>query len=372
MIKSKRILFILTNPSTIVNFYDILLENISNKYEVHILTDKSKMTKKIERLDYKFHYYDVATENYLDFYKMNFSIYKTIKAVKPSLVMGFTIRNTIFGNLISHYLNIPTISTFGGLGQLFQSKEFVYIIARLLLSISLNKTNHTFFYNQDDMDLFLRKNIIKRNNSYSKINGDGVNIEKFKPLNTSSHSNTKFLLVARLLYDKGIKEYYEAAKIVLKKHPNVKFQILGSFQQQNLRSNTVTKEIIEKWEKDIIIEYLGDTDDVRPFIAESNCIVLPSYREGLSNVLMEGGCMAKPLLASNVPGCKELITDGVNGYTFKSKSATALAEACLSFLNLPKKERNQMGANSHSLIIKKFDRNISVNLFLQKINYILE
>ena len=371
MKKNKRILFILTNPKTIIDFYDVLLEKISVKYEVHILTDKSKMIKKIERLDYKFHYYDVATENYFEFFKMNYSIYKTIKTVKPNLVIGFTIRNTIFGNLISQHLNIPTISPIVGLGMLFQSKAIVYRIARLLLPSALRKTSHIFFYNHDDMDLFLSKKLIN-NNSYSKINGSGVNIEKFKPVRSNNQKKITFLLIARLLYDKGIKEYYEAAKIVLKKHPNVRFQILGPFQEQNLRSNTITRGTIKNWEKEEVIEYIGCADDVRPFIAKSDCIVLPSYREGLSNVLMEGGSMAKPLLASNVPGCKELIIDNFNGYKFKSKSAIALAESCFNFLNLSKKERIQMENNSRSLIIKSFDRNSSVKLFVQKINYVLK
>ncbi len=369
--RAKRILFILNHPNSAFDFYDFLFNELSKQYQLHILSIKTDTSPVLEEKGYKLHYFDLATTSPVVWFQMIRSIHSAIKKSQADMVIGLTIRNTIFGNLLSHRLGIPTISPIVGIGQLFESNTIMYRAARFLYPYALKETRHVFFYNEDDLRLFRQKNFLG-SDRYSQLNGNGVDLDKFRPVPKQYERKTfVFLMISRLLYDKGIREYVEAAKIVTSQNPNVKFKIIGSFWNKNLKQNTVTDEEMKAWIKNGYVEHLDRIDNIELAIGNSDCVVLPSYREGLSNVLMEGASMEKPLLASHVPGCKELVNDGVNGFTFEARSATALANACFKLLSLENRKRKEMGKKSRELMVEKFDRRKSTFTFVKKINEIL-
>jgi glycosyltransferase involved in cell wall biosynthesis len=197
------------------------------------------------------------------------------------------------------------------------------------------------------------------------IPGSGVNLDKFTPMKKTNKDDgiTRFLYIGRIMKDKGIEEYLDAANRITEQYPNTEFQILGSYEEEQYR------ELIENNPR---VKYLGRSNDVREQIREADCIVHPSYHEGMSNVLLEGAAMGKPLLASNIPGCKEIVDNGSNGYLFESKSVDSMIEKIRLFLALNDEQRMEMGLASRRKVEKEFDRNLVVEAYLQAINEIID
>ena len=238
-----------------------------------------------------------------------------------------------------------------------------------MYKLALKNSKRVFFQNRDDFELFLNEGLVEKK-ICDILPGSGVDTQKFKPIQREKKDKFfRFLLIARILWDKGIGEYVEAAKIIRQKYKNVKFQLLGGIGVDN--PTAISKKIIDKWVKDEIIEYLGETDDVRKFIYRADCIVLPSYREGTSRVLLESASMEKPLIATNVPGCKEVVEDGINGYLCKVKDSKDLASKMEKMLNLSEENRALMGKKGREKIVKEFDEKIVINKYLETISQIL-
>ena len=215
------------------------------------------------------------------------------------------------------------------------------------------------------MSLFINNKLVERSKC-SLIPGSSVNIEKFKPMKKTKEDDIiRFLFIGRIMKEKGIEEYLQVAKNITSKYSNVEFQILGSFEEDRY------KDIIYN-NKNKGIKYLGRSDDVRNEIREVDCIVNPSYHEGMSNVLLEGAAMGKPLIASNIPGCKEIIEEGYNGYLFEVRSVKSMEEKLIKLIELDKEEKDIMGKNSRKKVEKEFDRNIVINEYMKVINDILE
>lgn len=288
---------------------------------------------------------------------------KSIRNFNPDVVLTFTIRPNIWGNFIAGFLNKPVISNITGIGALFSRKKFGYTIARTLLKYALQKTKWIFFQNEDDRNLFLSRKLVHIKNT-QVIPGSGVDVHFFKPsINEKVNDELSFLFIGRLIKDKGIIEYCEAALSVLSSYPKVKFKIVGPFWNQNFKSNSITQSDLKKYQQ-AGIEYLGDTDDVRPFIENADVVVLPSYREGMSNVLLESGSMAKPCIASNVTGCKEIIDHGVTGFLCKAKDANDLAGMMIKMIKLSHAERTKMGKAAREKIKTQFNKQIVVDAYL--------
>ena len=175
--------------------------------------------------------------------------------------------------------------------------------------------------------------------------------------------NQKFLLIARMLRDKGVGEYVEAARILKKKYPKMRFQLLGPLGVEN--RSAILKNDMDNWVEEEVIEYLGETDNVRTFIEQSDCIVLPSYREGTSRVLLEAAAMARPIIASNVTGCREVVDDQQTGFLCEAKNSSDLAEKIELMSNLSKSERRQMGLRGRKKVAAEFDQKIVADIYLE-------
>lgn len=285
---------------------------------------------------------------------------RVTQTVNPDLILTYTIKPNVYGNYVGNRVGVPVIMNVTGIGSSLSSGK-LKSLAKLMYKYSCNKASVIFFQNQDNLDFFLENNMVDPNKA-RLIPGSGVNLEKFKPVSKERDDGvTRFLFIGRIMREKGIEEYLEVADMLTKEYSDIEFQILGSFEEEQYRS------VLEK-NTNPRIKYLGQSNDVRNEIREVDCIVNPSYHEGMSNVLLEGAAMGKPLIASNIPGCREIIDDGRNGYLFDVKSAVSLKEKIKQFIRLPREHREQMGRYSRAKVEREFDRNIVVNEYMKVIN----
>jgi len=297
-----------------------------------------------------------------------FGLYKVYKAAKLDIALHFTIKPNIYGTLAARLLNIHTINNVTGLGTVFIHDNLTSKIAQKLYRFAFQFPQKVFFQNQDDLDLFVEKKLISKNIT-DLLPGSGIDTEKFKPEMATATDLPKkftFLLIARLLYDKGILEYINAIKILKKENIDAHFQLMGKIETD--KGLGVTQEMLQKWIDDGLISYLGTTNNVRPFIQNADCVILPSYREGTPRTLLESASMGKPLIATDVAGCKETIIDGVNGFLCEVRNATDLAAKMKKMMELPENEYREMGKQSRFLAITKFDQKIVIQKYLQAIS----
>jgi len=308
-----------------------------------------------------------STQNPLDilFYLRN--LRKALKANQTQICLTFTIRPAIWGNLVTRLLNIPTITNITGIGPLFERNNLAYRAARTLYKFVLQKTRLIFFQNFDDLEIFVSRNFVSRNRA-KRIPGSGIDKEKYQPIpKTETAAGFRFLFISRLVKDKGIGEYVQAARILKPAYPNIEFSVLGPLWNQNLKDNTVTHEELQSWQHEGIISYFGETKDVRPYIANADCIVLPSYREGSSNVLLEASAMERPCITCNTTGCKEIVEDGVTGFLCEVRNADNLAMQMKKMIVLSEPQRNEMGKQARQKVIREFDKQIVINAYLEAI-----
>ncbi len=297
------------------------------------------------------------------------NLIKILREHKPDHVLLYTSKTVIFGSLASHFAKVPNIiSTITGLGYVFIGKT---LKARLLISclkilyrISLKLNNLVFFQNQDDLDFFINKKLIISDKS-RLIAGSGVNLKYFYPKKKQGSIFT-FIMIARILPEKGVHEYIEAAKLLKKEFPLCKIQLLGPLDNSQ---NIITSFDIESWVSDGLIEYHSFKDDVRDFLAEADVFVLPSYREGTPKSALEAMAMGKPIIVSDVPGCREVILDKRNGILVPPKDHLALFKAMKEFI-INKDLVSSAGAESLQIAREKFDVKKVNSFFLDQIKLI--
>ena len=214
----------------------------------------------------------------------------------------------------------------------------------------------------DDKGLFISRKIVC-DVSTELVPGSGIDLESFSEAPYPDNQEPKFLLIARMLRDKGVGEYVEAARILKKKYPKMRFQLLGPLGVEN--RSAILKNDMDNWVEEEVIEYLGETDNVRTFIEQSDCIVLPSYREGTSRVLLEAAAMARPIIASNVTGCREVVDDQQTGFLCEAKNSSDLAEKIELMSRLSKSARRQMGLRGRKKVAAEFDQKIVAGIYLE-------
>ncbi|MEO8569830.1 MAG: glycosyltransferase family 4 protein [Ginsengibacter sp.] len=347
----------------------LMLRLVREGCEVYILTHTNKFVPEVEKMGLKIFNVGSGNMNPFKVARYIYNLRKILKKIKPDVCLTFSIRPAIFGNLITRQLRIPTITNITGVGPLFISKSLVYRIARRLYRNALSKTKKVFFQNYDDMNLFLEKKFVKPAVA-QRVPGSGVDYNKFKPviLKEKDTGIFIFLFIGRLIKDKGIFEYINAARYTRKKFPHTVFNVIGPFWTQNLRTNTITHSQLQHWIEEGIIDYMGEKKDVRKFIAEADCIVLPSYREGTSNILLEAASMEKPVITTNTTGCKEIVEDGITGLLANVKDDIDLAEKMERMILFTEEQRNDMGKKARQKIIKEYDKQIVIDAYLKAIS----
>jgi len=366
------ILINLNSAWNIYNFRISLIQSLQeNGYKVVGVAPHDNYVDKLEDIGVKCFHVNLnpkGTNPITDLYLV-YQYYKLFKLVKPDLILSFTIKPNIYGNLAARLLNIPTINNISGLGTLFIKTSFATYIGKLLYKFSLAFSTHIFFQNKDDKQLFIRNKLINPKISFI-IPGSGVNVEKFH-CDRITNSGSKFLFVGRLLSDKGVFEYLDAAVSVLKTHPNKEFLLVGEMGSNNLTamSSNQLKNYTEKYPQ---IKYLGKTDNIVTLLNSVDVMVLPSYREGLSKSLIEAAAMKLPIITTNVPGCKDVVVDGFNGFLCEVKSKKSLEKAIYKLISLTDNQRLRFGINGREKVVNEFSSVIVNSYYIKRINKILK
>ena len=293
--------------------------------------------------------------------------YRALRRLRPDVFLGFTAKPNIYGSLAAHALGITVVNNVSGLGTAFIRGGLLQAILTRLYRIAFRRSAIVFFQNPDDLDLFVERRIVSPRQA-RLLPGSGVDLDRFRPVEAGSAragGGFAFLLVGRLLWDKGVGEYVEAARLVRGSFPEARFRLLGFLEVAN--RTAVPRSAVDSWVAEGLIDYLGESDDVRSALADADCVVLPSYREGLPRSLLEAAAMAKPLIATDVPGCRQVVEKGVNGLLCAARDPRSLAEAMLAMLRMPRDERLRLGAAGRAMVESRYDERIAVRAYLDAI-----
>ena len=364
----KKILILANNVGGLYNFrFEFIIKLIKEDFEIFFAVPQSKNHPRVQLIKetgakHIHTPFNRRGINPFEDLKLIKKYKEIVKGVNPDVILTYTIKPNIYGAYVAKKYKKPLIMNVTGVGSSLATGK-LKVLVKQMYKYACTHAKIVFFQNQSNLDFFIYNQMISRKKT-RLIPGSGVNLEKFKPMPKEKDDNLlKFLFIGRVMKDKGIEEYIKVAKRLRLKHSGIEFQVLGAFEEDKYKRNiTESKEI----------KYLGISSDVRQQIREADCIVHPSYHEGMSNVLLEGAAMGKPLIASKIPGCMEIIEDGSNGYLFKVKSVESLEEKLVQFIELDEKTRAEMGKRSREKVEKEFDRKIVVNEYIDAINSVLK
>lgn len=288
-----------------------------------------------------------------------------LKEERPDVVLTYTIKPNIYGSLAAGWLGIPCICNVSGLGTTFLWKGWVKKMATTLYSFTFRFNSWVFFQNTDDGEEFGRFVRIDMSKT-SLLPGSGVDVDYFKPGSPPENSIPVFLMISRLLVEKGIYDFIEAIRILRRKGRKAEFHLIGGLDEEHSRA--VSRSELEEWIEEGLISYQEHIEDVRVAIVKADVVVLPSYREGTPRTLLEAGAMGKPLIATDVPGCNHVLIDGYNGFLCKVKNPNDLAAKMSLFLSLNDEEQFQMAQNARQSIVERFDERLVIKLYSDKID----
>lgn len=281
--------------------------------------------------------------------KYSFIFYKE----KPDLVISYTIKPNIYGGLICRFFHIPYAINITGLGTAFERGGILTKFVTILYREACKKAQTVFFENSVNRDVFLEKRIIEFEQA-CLLNGAGVNLEKYAATEYPKEEKIKFLFMGRVMAEKGINELFKAMKLLLNEGVNAELHVLGGLEEDY-------KDVITAYTKEGWLFYHGYQKDVRPFIHDAHCFVLPSWHEGMANTNLECAASGRPIITSNIPGCREAVLNGVSGYLVESKNANALYQVMKQFTELSYEARKEMGMNGRKHMETSFDKECIVN-----------
>jgi glycosyltransferase involved in cell wall biosynthesis len=372
---TKKILINVNSAWNLLNFRaGLISELVRLGYEVIAVAPADEYVLKLELLGCRFVNLKMDNQGTNPIHDL-FLIWRYLKLInveKPNLCLFYTVKPNVFGSLASSFCGIPYINNVAGLGAVFISGGWLKQVVSILYKIAFRNSSKVFFQNKDDLNLFRDNGLI----SYQLTDvlpGSGINLNHFSPEEkvTVSPINSpfQFLFMARMLKDKGVVEYVNAAQMLKKSGVNAEFCLLGFLDVQNPAA--ISREQMKKWTEQGFVRYLGVSDDVRAHISQADCIVLPSYREGTPRSLLEAAAMAKPIITTNVVGCKEVVSDGENGIFCEVKNALDLACKMEQMLLLSDDQRRLMGQKGRLKMEQEFDEKIVVEKYLQSIALVL-
>lgn len=294
---------------------------------------------------------------------------RLLRQENPAIYLGYTIKLNIYGSLAAHALGIPVINTIEGLGAVFIQKTWLTYFVSGLYRMSLLRSSKVYFLNNEDMTLFIDNGLVPKS-VVDRLPGIGVDLDRFVPVPLPDKTPLRFLLIARMLWDKGVGEFVEAARILKRRGVDAEFCLLGFLDVQN--PTAISRQQMDEWVAEGVIRYLGVSDNVVEEIALADCVVLPSYyREGVPRTLLEAAAMARPIVTTDSVGCRDVVDDGINGYLCKPQDAIDLADKMAQIVALSHAEREAMGQRGREKMEHEFDEQIVVNKYLQAIRAIL-
>lgn len=288
---------------------------------------------------------------------------RLIKKYRPKAVLTYTIKPNIYGGLACRVTNTPQIANITGLGDAIENKGWLQTVTIQLYKLGLAKAKRVFFQNSYNRKFCISQGIV--DDKSILLPGSGVNLQYNKYQEYAPEGTLKFIFIARLLKDKGTEEYFEMADYIKSHWPNTEFQVLGWIEGDY-------KTKLEDLEGRGIIKYMGKTFDIRPFLTDIHCTILPSYHEGMSNVNLESAANGRPVITTDVPGCRETVDDGVTGFWVRAKDSADLIEKVERFIKMPYEQKVEMGIAARKKVEREFNRQIVVNAYLDEIDRIVD
>ena len=366
--QARRTIVLSINTSwNIVNFRRNLIVRLQREgYDVVALAPRDAHSDTLVAMGVRYFPVDIDSKGLSPVHdlKLAAQYYRILKALRPVAFLGWTIKPNVYGSLAAHALGIPVINNISGLGTAFIKIGLLTRIVRMLYRTALARSSTVFFQNRHDRDLFVAQRLVRAPRT-ALLPGSGIDLAQFVPESASEAATPVFLMVARLLRDKGVVEFADAARIVRETRPDVAFELLGFLDVQN--RTAIDRDTVEGWEREGCLRYLGEAADVRPYLARATAVVLPSYREGMPRSLLEAAAMGRPLIATDVPGCTEIARAGQNAFLCAPRDARSLADAMLALLALDADARTAMGRRSREIAEREFDVSVVEARYLDAI-----
>jgi len=365
----KKIAIVSNTAWYIYNFRLELIKTLRDKgYEIVVVAPGDRYAGKIEREQFAYRHISIdnrGTNPFRDL-RLVFDFVRIFKKEKVDVLLLYTIKPNIYGSIAARFLNIPVINNIAGLGTLFIKDTWLTRVAEHLYRYALSRSVKVFFQNYEDMKLFIEKRLVEKTNA-ERLPGSGVDHRKFAPYPVPKN-NGKFIFIlsSRMIWDKGVGIYVEAARILKRRYRNIEFQLLGFMDVKN--PSAISREQMQQWVSEGVVNYLGETDQVIDNILKSDCAVLPSYREGVPRSLLEAASLAKPIITTDSIGCRDVVDDGVNGYLCEPDNAADLAEKMERMIRLSDQDRSLMGARGREKVIREFDEAIVIRRYVDVVS----
>lgn len=369
-VRSLHILMTANAAWNIWNFRRPLVEALlGDGHRVTVVAPEDAAVPDLERLGCRFVPLSMNVKglNPLQDFGLSVRLRRIFLVQRPDVILGYTIKNNIFGAFAAKSLGIPFLPNVTGLGTAFLSSGLLRKLVELLYRAAFASLPVVFFQNEDDLNLFLSRRLVKASQT-ALLPGSGIDLERFAVANYPVTEPPVFLMIARLLRDKGVVEYVEAALMVRERYPEARFQLLGAADAAN--RSAINLATVQAWEQSHGIEYLGTSSDVRCEITVAHCVVLPSYREGAPRTLIEAAAMGRPLIATDVPGCRAVVDPGKTGFLCAPYDPGSLAAACLEFLSLSTERRRAMGLAGRMKMEREFDQSMVVAAYCRAISVV--
>ena len=362
-----RVLIVVSHYLTIYSLRKEFVDELINlNYEVYIALPNSEEAGYFKEIGC--HIIDTPMErrktNPLSDFKLLMQYVNIIRKTSPDVVLTYTIKPNIYGSLASKLTNTPVLNTVTGLGSVFINELWIKKMIVPVYKKAFSIKEPIFFLNHDNEKYYKEINIIEEEHPTIIVPGSGVNLEKFHYKELDVSKPIKFTFIGRIIKDKGIEEFLLAAQKVKKEIPEITFEVVGLVDDKKY------EDMLSNYEKSNIIKYLGSREDIPDIMADTSCVVLPSYGEGRGTVLQEGASVGRPLITCNTYGCRENVMDGYNGFLCEVKNYQSLASAFQKFIQLSESDKIKMGRNSRLKAVEEFDRNAVIQKYIKEIEKI--
>lgn len=359
----KRILILANSASGLFDFRNELLLELMKKYEVHISLPDEQTKPELMEEGCVVHHTELDRRgiNPVTDLKLLGNYSKLLKTVKPDIVLTYTIKPNIYGGLCCRINKVPYITNITGLGSAFEKQGIIKAIVIKLYRMSLKKASCIFFQNKSNMLLFEKMKI--KGKKARIVAGSGVNLKRHCFEEYPSERNPITIMYAgRIMKEKGMDELLYAIEKIKPVHPDMYFQIIGSYEENY-------QQRIQQYVKEGMLEWIDYQKDLHKFYMNASAVIMPSYHEGMSNVILEASATGRPVLASNIPGCLEGFENNVTGIGFEAQDGNALYQALEKFYALSYDEKKGMGLSARKKMEREFDRNKVVQAYLEEISY---
>ena len=284
---------------------------------------------------------------------------RLIRRIKPDLIITYTIKPNIYGGMVASFHKITYAVNITGLGSAFQREGVMKWLVVSFYKRTIKRAKAVFFENEENQKLFLSERIVRKSQS-CLLPGAGINLEEYRMAPIPEENGTVFLFIGRIMKEKGIEELIRAAELIKREFGNSSVQVVGPMEEPY-------EEQMERLKKDGVLNYYGFQSDVKPFLKGCHCFVLPSYHEGMANTLLEAAAMGRPLITTDIAGCREAVAEGKNGYLVPKRDAEQLYRAMKTFVQLPYEKKVEMGRMSRSIMEAEFDKALVVETTIRRI-----